>query len=328
VGVPPVTVSQMQCCLGLEPDPTSFVAHLRLVFSELRRVLADHGTLWLNLGDSYAGSWGNQGHTLERSDFHTKYRDADALPARTRTGSRCPDGPGPKNLYGIPWRTAFALQEDGWTLRNAITWTKPNSMPESVHDRLASRCEMVFLFTKQPRYSFDLDAIRQPPRRPQTLDEGVVSRAATPAPGRGRRVHTQHPEARPPRSNPQTNCGPTGSGHTNTHPNGRNPGDFWDVDTDCADDALPDSFAWSIPTQPFPEAHVAVMPVKLAERCVRAGCKPAGTVLDPFSGSGTTGLAASRLGRKYLGVDLNREYLDLSLRTRLHAATLDFGEVS
>jgi hypothetical protein len=180
VGVPPVTVPQMQCCLGLEPDPTSLVAHLRLVFSELRRVLADDGTLWLNLGDSYAGSWGNQGHTLERSDFRTKYRDADALPARTRTGSRCPDGPDPKNLYGIPWRTAFALQEDGWTLRNAITWTKPNSMPESVHDRLASRCEMVFLFTKQPRYSFDLDAIRQPPRRPQTLDEGVVSRAATP----------------------------------------------------------------------------------------------------------------------------------------------------
>src|SRR5262249_43259469 len=126
VGMPAVTVPEMTCCLGLEPDPTAFVGHLRLLFTELRRVLTDDGTLWLNLGDSYAGSWGNQGHDPKHSDLHIQYRAAQALPTSKRTGSVKIGGPPAKNLLGIPWRVAFALQDDGWLLRNAIVWQKPN----------------------------------------------------------------------------------------------------------------------------------------------------------------------------------------------------------
>lgn len=320
VGAPPVTVPAMSCSLGLEPNPMAFVGHLRLLFSQLRRVLAEDGTLWLNLGDSYAGSWGNQGHVLDRADFHTAYRRADALPARTRTGSRAPGGPAPKNLYGIPWRTALALQDDGWFLRNAIVWQKPNGMPSSVSDRLSSRYEHVFLFSRSERYWFDLDSVRveysgdrTPDRTARTGATNKQNSIATPwradrgvpasmsfnrhtkeadVPGQQARQHRDRPD--PPDA---------------SLARGKNPGDVWVV-----------------PTQPFPEAHFAAMPPALAQHCVMAGCKPGGTVLDPFSGSGTTGLAAQRLGRRYIGIDLNRKSLDLSLRTRLSNAALDFTE--
>src|SRR6266704_4314322 len=120
--------------IGLEASPAEYVEALRAVFAEVRRVLRDDGTLWLNLGDSYAGSWGNQGHDPERDDLHVGVRGRGALPKGSHTGSRKPGEPGPKNLYGIPWRVAFALQDDGWTLCNDVIWSKPNAMPESVTD--------------------------------------------------------------------------------------------------------------------------------------------------------------------------------------------------
>ncbi|ETD31245.1 site-specific DNA-methyltransferase [Williamsia sp. D3] len=291
---------------GLEESPIEYAETLRALFSELRRVLADDGTLWLNLGDSYAGSWGNQGHNPHRDDFHTKQRAADAFRhSASRTGAIRPGGPPAKNLFGIPWRVAFALQDDGWILRNDVIWSKANGMPESITDRLSKRHEHVFLLTKSSRYFFDLDAIRVQYDGDRDLSRrsrsGGVNKENSIARRWGR------PEATPPGANPQTNGGPTGERHTAAHPRGRNPGDVW-----------------TIATQPFPGAHFATMPVTLAERCIQAGCKPRGTVLDPFSGSGTTGLAAARHGRKYVGIDINREYLDLSLRTRLQAATLDF----
>jgi site-specific DNA-methyltransferase (cytosine-N4-specific) len=175
-------------------------------------------------------------------------------------------------------------------------------MPESVTDRLSNRYEHVFLFSKSRRYWFDIDPIREPC---STLDPSDPSFRANGKSNGRRKDH-----AAPPGNRPQTNLVSTGSRQVGSD-KGRNPGDVW-----------------SIATRHFPEAHFATYPVDLPQRCILAGCKPGGTVLDPFSGSGTTGLAAQRTGRKYIGIDLNAEYLDLSLRTRLSEAAFDFAEAS
>jgi DNA modification methylase len=236
---------------GLEGSPAEYVETMRALFAELRRVLADDGTLWLNIGDSYIN----------------------------------------KHLAGIPWSVALALKADGWVLRNAVVWAKTNAMPEgTAYDRLSNRYEPVFLFSKSERYYFNLDAIRQPHL---TADRPIIP---SPSKGSGRWV-----------SGSGTNNRDSGAAGVGRNPNGRNPGDIWEM-----------------PTQPFIAAHFAVFPLQLPQRCIMAGCKPGGTVLDPFSGSGTTGLAAQRLGRKYLGIDLNPDYLKLSLDTRLANSTLDF----
>jgi DNA modification methylase len=262
---------------GLEASPAEYVETMRALFAELRRVLADDGTLWLNIGDSYYSGKGSP----TQPDLKNEAR---------RPPMRVLDQPGQswasaKNLLGIPWRVAFALQDDGWILRNAIIWNKPNAMPESVTDRLSGRYEHVFMFSKSRRYWFDLDPIREPHAQ-TTLLRDKRARGEYCAPG-------QTP-----------NRGSSVSPIT-----GANPGDVW-----------------SINTHPFSAAHFAVMPVQLAQRCIQAGCKPGGVVLDPFSGSGTTGLAAQRTGRRYIGIDLNAEYLELSLNTRLREMPIDFEE--
>lgn len=285
---------------GLETSPVEYVETMRALFAEVRRVLADDGTLWLNLGDSYSapskGSGGTGKSGLMRDGRPESARaTADSVNDRAKYDVRRFDmGVPPKNLLGIPWRTAFALQDDDWILRNDIIWSKPNGMPESVTDRLSTKHEHLFLFSKSRRYWFDLDPIREP------HSDVSVARA-----GRNRFAEDRSQD---------------GVGSPNTvdpkqavHPAGKNPGDVW-----------------TITTQPFAEAHFAVMPQALAERAILAGCKPGGTVLDPFSGSGTTGLAAAKHGRRYVGIDLNRQYLDLSLRTRLAQTSLldDGGDVA
>ena len=295
---------------GLEATPGEYVENQRILFAELWRVLAHDGTLWLNLGDSYAGSWGNQGHDPKRADLHTKCRDAEALPTRRRTGSSRPGMPAAKNLIGIPWRVALALQEDGWILRNDIVWSKPNAMPESVTDRLSSRYEHVFMFSKSSRYWFDLNPIKVPVKtqRGAALNWARESKEAD-VPGQGHHQHRADRTPYAPGMNPQNIKAANGSQHRlpSDHPGTRNPGDVWEI-----------------PTQPFAGSHFAVMPIALAERCILAGCRPNGTLLDPCSGIGTTGLVAQRTGRRYIGIDINRDYLDLSLRSRLHNAALDF----
>lgn len=265
---------------GLESSPAEYVETMRELFAELRRALADDGTLWLNLGDSYQSVGGMEGVGPNAKVGSTK-RQASG---RTRPTSGMPN----KNLLGIPWRVAFALQDDGWILRNAIIWHKPNAMPESVTDRVSGRYEHVFLFSKQQRYWFDLDPIRERPTERKVQPSDFTKATEPWGMGTGLAIHT---------------------GTRLPHEGGRNPGDVW-----------------TMPTRTFSEAHFAVFPPELPQRCILAGCKPGGTVLDPFNGSGTTGLAAQRTSRKYIGIDLNREYLDLSLRTRLQNAALDFGE--
>jgi DNA modification methylase len=290
---------------GLEASPAEYVETMRALFAELRRVLADDGTLWLNLGDSYATH--DPGGYRQGEHLNPGGRQAAKGSGRNRAGTRAP-GMKPKNLLGIPWRVAFALQDDGWILRNAIIWNKPNAMPESVTDRLSGRYEHVFLFSKSPRYHFDLDAVRveyngdrTPSRTARTGATNKVNSIATP----WRADPTPYANM-----SAQTLKAATGKRHECADHDGKNPGDVW-----------------VIPTQPFTDAHFAVMPSALAQHCIIAGCKPGGTVLDPFSGSGTTGTAAQKLGRRYVGIDLNADYLELSLNhpKRLQAQTLDFG---
>jgi len=236
---------------GLESTVADYVETMRALFSELRRTLADDGTLWLNLGDSYGKN---------------------------------------KSLRGIPWRAALALEADGWILRNSIIWAKQNGLPVNVKDRFHSRHETVFMFAKSPRYWFDLDAVRVP------HSEASLKRYAS---GLNKQSH-------PTAARNVSDGNEIAAGFVPSK--GVNPGDVW-----------------SIPAKPFKEAHFAVMPPEIARRAIIAGCKPGGTVLDPFSGSGTTGMVAREEGRNYVGIDISADYLKLSLDTRLHGASLDFG---
>jgi DNA modification methylase len=291
---------------GLESSPAEYVETMRALFAEVWRVLADDGTLWLNLGDSYSTHQGKPGKW--RAGEYLTTGKGKVAPARNRNGT-AGDVPA-KNLLGIPWRVAFSLQDDGWTLRNSIVWHKPNAMPESVVDRLSNRYESLFLFSKSRSYWFDLDPIREPviyPADSPALNWASETKEAD-VPGQSMR---QHRTGRTHGKASAANLAPTGERHLSQDGRGKNPGDVW-----------------TLPTQPFSEAHFAVMPQALAERAILAGCKPGGTVLDPFSGSGTTGLAATKHGRKYVGIDLSRDYLDLSLRTRFAQPGLFEGGVA
>lgn len=275
--------------IGAEASPADFVESLRAVFAEVRRVLSDDGTLWLNLGDSYNTAGTRQGHrgsddVSEKAHAQWYGRNTSGLPQ--------------KNLLGIPWRVAFALQDEGWILRQEIIWAKRNCMPEAVKDRPSRAHEQVFLFTKKPHYWYDADAIREESDPEQEAhNQRYAKEYAT---------HT----ARAATTGQPGNVNNVGI-HSRPGKGGRNA-----------------RSVWSISAQPFPGSHFAVMPPDLAERCILAGCKPGGTVIDPFSGSGTTGLVAGKHGRRYVGIDLNADYLDLSLRTRLAQTALLDGEAS
>jgi DNA modification methylase len=261
----------------------------------------------LNIGDSYTGG-GGYAPNAPSNIAGSKASTSKGLKAG---GVRVADLPS-KNLLGIPWRVAFALQDDGWILRNDIIWAKANGMPSSVKDRLSNRHEHLFLFSKSPRYWFDLEAIREEAVTPADSSKLSWARPSNEAlvPGHADRQKrpNRHPIGGP---NPDSYDNRNYSGNAYVPDGKRNPGDVW-----------------TLPTVPFTGAHFAVMPLALAERSVEAGCKPGGVVLDPYSGSGTTGLAAARHGRRYVGIDLNAGYLDLSLRTRLAQAALFDDEAS
>ena len=226
--------------IGLEPSLGQFLDQLTFVFSELRRVLADDGTLWLYIGDGYTS--GNRGYRAT-----DRKNPARAMATRPPT----PDGLKPKDLIGVPWRLAFALQEDGWYLRSDVVWNKPNAMPESVKDRPVRSHEYLFMLTKSEHYFYDHEAVKE-----ETGDEGLR---------RSRRS------------------------------------------------------VWSVNTKPFLGAHFATFPAELIRPCVLASSKPGDFVLDPFFGSGTVGLVSQEEGRRYLGIELNPEYVRLASE-RLQAA--------
>lgn len=278
--------------LGLEPTPAEYIARLLGILVEAHRVLADDGSLWLNLGDTYAGK-ANAGVSVGR----TRRADrAELIPPRVNATAEAPY----KSLLMIPERTSWALIQSGWILRNRIVWNKPDAMPESVTDRLACRHEALFLFAKSPRYWFDLDPIREPLKRPEALTEGIVFGGKNGGEGK------VGASAR--RGGGDRSVYGAKVLDRTTHSAGRNPGDVWDV-----------------ATARFPGAHFAVMPDELVRRAVLSGCKPGGTVLDPFAGSCTTGMVANRLGRRFIGIELHQPYLDLALRTRLAQSVLPTG---
>ncbi|MCP4262786.1 MAG: site-specific DNA-methyltransferase [Planctomycetes bacterium] len=262
-------------CLGLEPTPELYVKHIVEIFRQVRRVLRKDGTLWLNLGDSY---WGGKGQNNYRWSAENTDRDTLQKPQHNicaNYGEKRPqDGTHnilkPKDLIGIPWRVALALQQDGWWLRQDIIWSKPNPMPESVTDRCTKAHEYVFLLTKSAKYFYDAEAIKE---------DGIYG--YTPKPGMYERVGNSD-------KNPQKTFGSCKDGDGGKR-NKRS--------------------VWTIPTQPMPEAHFATFPQKLIEPCVLSGCPENGIVLDLFFGSGTVGIVAYKHNRKFIGIDLSENYL-------------------
>jgi len=261
--------------MGLEPTPDEFVAALVGVLREARRVLRDDGTLWLNLGDSYAGT-GKSGGGAQGERW--KEAGADTVGPRGGKWKPAPEGLKQKDLIGIPWRVALALQADGWYLRQDIIWHKPNPMPESVRDRCTKSHEYIFLLSKSPSYYFDSVAMQEP------VAASTAARLAQPT------LADQTGSARVP-GKTNGNMKAVGNGETRNRRS-----------------------VWTVTTKPFKEAHFATFPPDLIEPCVLAGCPEDGTVLDPFFGAGTTGLVAQRTGRNAIGVELNPDYIQIAQR--------------
>ena len=258
--------------IGLEDTPDAFVARLVDVFREVRRVLRDDGTLWLNLGDSYARTGGTDRRVSDTAKVGSTRNTLTQMSDRT---GKAPVGLKDKDLIGIPWRVAFALQADGWYLRQDIIWHKPNPMPESVRDRCTKAHEYVFLLSKGPRYYFDSEAIKEP------VAESSVARLSQPT------LAQQVGSTRVP-GKTNGNMKAVGNGETRNRRS-----------------------VWTVTTKPFKGAHFAIFPPDLIEPCILAGCPPGGTVLDPFGGSGTTAGVAIKHGRNAILCELNPEYAAL-----------------
>jgi DNA modification methylase len=270
--------------IGLEETPSAYVARLVEVFRLVRELLADDGTLWLNLGDSYAsgckGSGGpsekqlsNAGSRFEPRVFDLKF-----------------SGLNPKDLIGIPWRVAFALQADGWYLRSDIIWAKPNPMPESVTDRPTKSHEYLFLLSKSAEYFYDAEAIAEP---------SITGDIRKPyAPGQVDSRGNGHDRG----GGTIRKSGDYGNGA------GRNDGDRHPAGGWCEGLTRNRRSVWTVATQPYFGAHFATFPRDLILPCVLAGSRPGDVVFDPFMGSGTTALVAKENGRRYLGCELNPEY--------------------
>lgn len=272
--------------IGLEPTPQEYVSKMVEVFREVRRVLRDDGTLWLNIGDSYkpAGKGSTKAGFNERY-FGKKFEsDKQSAQENHLDRSAFKADVKEKELVGVPWRLAFALSDDGWYLRQDIIWAKPNVMPESVRDRCTKSHEYLFLMTKSPKYYYDHVAIKEP------VSDVSLKRAQS-------GWKTKRPSAK---------TSPEGidvekMGERFVNPAGRNKRDVW-----------------FIPTASFKGAHFAVMPERLVEPCVLAGSPEGGVVLDPFFGSGTVGVVAKKNNRNYIGIELNPEYAKIA-QARLEA---------
>ena len=255
--------------LGLEPTPAEYVANMVKVFSQVRRVLKPDGTLWLNLGDSYATGAGKVGNCPGGGDNKGQRSHSGTQPNRMPQPNLKP-----KEMVGIPWRVALALQADGWWLRSDIIWHKPNPMPSSVTDRPTTSHEYLFLLTRAARYFYDAEAIKEPDKgRPAGNVEGFKGRQGT------AEFHHQK--------------GGVGS-------------DGWVPGTGRNKRSV-----WTVPTQPFPGSHFAVMPRALVQPCIKAGSRVGDLVLDPFCGAGTVGMVARRLQRQFVGIELNPEFVKM-----------------
>lgn len=323
-GLPPVTAPAWTGCLGLEPTPEMFVAHMVLVFREVWRLLRKDGTLWMNFGDAYATT-GYKTH--DSSSYDVGGWDSDR---RGQNVSRTAvSGIKVKDLIGIPWRVVFALQAEGWYIRSDIIWSKPNPMPESIKDRPTKAHEYIFLLSKSDRYYYDHEAIKEPGVQNEwangfrggsyvhesTFDNqeggkrkakgnirvgtGVGFGHGTDARARGRERIKSHSFARSVKDSP-----PPGQ------PSQHRP-DREDIEYNGMRNKRT---VWTVATQPFPEAHFATFPEKLIEPCILAGAPVGGRVLDPFGGSGTTLKVSIENNRECTIIEMGQQYVEIAKR--------------
>jgi DNA modification methylase len=306
--------------IGLEPTPQEFVAKMTDVFREVRRVLRSDGTCWMNMGDSYAA------HPGQRKPTDVAGGKQLSNKGSIGTWSRSHGDLKPKDLIGMPWRLAFALQADGWWLRQDIIWSKPNPMPESVTDRCTKSHEYIFLLTKSAKYFYDADAIKETAIADHPA--GNTSHKGSTAYNEGDERHRTKQGLVAYASRNGKNSF-HGQGSNRDSENGSANRDGRDMSEIGVGGKRNKRSVWNIATQPFAGAHFATFPMKLVEHCIRAGCPKGGTVLDPFNGSGTTGLVAIAERCNYVGIELNKDYAAMSAR-RFDAATaqniLAFGE--
>jgi len=282
--------------LGLEKTPEEYVAKMVEVFREVKRVLKKEGTLWLNLGDSYSGSNSNKDSVINPNSMSAK---AGHILGGVSQPRGIVEGLKAKDLVGIPWRVAFALQADGWYLRSDIIWHKPNPMPESVTDRPTKSHEYIFLMSKSAKYYFDQEAVKEEAtgydgRRDTLYKGGTKDMACT----------GQHQRWK--RKNDDTNYGGSGNGF-------KDHSGYNKLENPYVRNIRS---VWTIPTSPYPEAHFATFPPKLIEPCILAGCPENGIVLDPFIGSGTVAQVATLHRRNWIGIELNPEYIKLADKRR------------
>lgn len=297
--------------IGLEATPAEYVATMVAVFEEAKRVLKDDGTMWLNLGDSYASV--KSRYSSSKQSISKKGRGepvAQNKPDLYKNSGGLKD----KDLVGIPWRVAFALQENGWWLRQDIIWHKPNPMPESMKDRCTKAHEYIFLLAKSGQYYYDYEAILEPANydgRQATFfagskkykdGKGMTSSAQSLA-KKGRNRWSNKLKG--------TEYGGDGSklrGHSG----------YFDSEGNLMThsiDGLParnKRSVWTVPTKSFKEAHFATFPEELIKPCILAGCPEGGVVLDLFMGAGTTAVVARKLNRNYIGIELNTEYIKIA----------------
>jgi len=283
--LPTLEAKSIQCCvtsppyyglrdygcagqIGLEDSPNEYVEKLVAVFAEVKRVLKDDGVLWLNIGDSYYNYRPGGVSQVKQ----TLANNSGAVVEITSKRNSKFNGIKEKDLIGIPWRVAFALQQDGWYLRQDIIWHKPNPMPESVRDRCTRAHEYIFLLSKSPKYYFDSEALREP---------GVYPAGIKAAKGSTKRSQQVGVSARPP-------------------------------EYKVYDGFRNKRSVWTVTTKPFKGAHFATFPEEIPRTCILAGSKKGDTILDPFSGAGTTGVVAEKLDRKYIGIELNPQYTKLA----------------
>ncbi|WP_233343667.1 site-specific DNA-methyltransferase [Burkholderia cepacia] len=294
--------------LGLEEAPDEYVSAMVDVFAHAREMLADDGTLWLNIGDSYAGSWGARGRGAQtnaaRPDLESKH--GTTSPARNGFPSI---GIKRKDLIGIPWMLAFALRADGWFLRSDVIWAKPNGLPGSQQDRPTSSHECIFLLSKSARYFSDFDAIKTPPR-----ESSMVRLAQDIQAQRGRHRANGGAKTNGAMKAVRGQCDKQ-RGHSRRHA-GFN--ERWDAMSREEQQSAPAMMrdVWFVPPANYGGAHFAVMPEEIAARCILAGSRANDVVFDPFFGTGTTGMAAMKLGRRFVGCELNTDYEELQ-RERL-----------
>lgn len=283
--------------LGMEKTPEDYTTNMVNIFMEVMRVLRDDGTLWLNLGDTYATHGGSKGSKHSHNFRPPEVAEKEGIyragkPFGKQIGLK------EKDLVGIPWRVAFALQAQGWYLRKDIIWFKPNPMPESVTDRPTTAHEYLFLMAKSHKYFYDAEAIKEPSAYPM----GPNSPESIKSPhGQGFTRTAKHSFKRTGSKREKANPGHSAGTHRPDR-----------EDNTYATESRNKRSVWTVSTQPFPDAHFAVFPPKLIQPCVLAGCPKGGTVLDPFMGSGTTGVVSINEGRNFVGIELNPEYVKMA----------------